>query len=82
MPTGRPVIRRFTRLNDLLQYLGRFAFRPPTAAYKHNAAQFLRLRELYASDQPHPQSPIRPDSDRAVLEDIIRRLPVWTGENR
>ena len=72
----------FYELNDLLQYLGCFAFRPPTAAYKHNAAQFLRLRSWIASDQPHPQSPIRPDSDRAVLEDIIRRLPVWTGENR
>jgi 2,4-dienoyl-CoA reductase-like NADH-dependent reductase (Old Yellow Enzyme family)/dihydrodipicolinate synthase/N-acetylneuraminate lyase len=33
----------FYELNDLLQYLGCFAFRPPVPAYKHSAAQFLRL---------------------------------------
>ena len=35
---------RFYELNDLLQYLGCFAFRPPVPAYKHSAAQFLKLR--------------------------------------
>src|SRR5262249_40745825 len=36
--------RRFFELNDLLQYLGFFAFRPPVPAYKHSAAMFLKLR--------------------------------------
>ena len=34
----------FYALNDLLQYLGTFAFRPPVPAYRHSAAQFLKLR--------------------------------------
>ncbi|HLF02321.1 MAG TPA: dihydrodipicolinate synthase family protein [Anaerolineales bacterium] len=64
----------FYELNDLIQYLGFFAFRPPVPAYKHSAAQFLKLRGLIACDQPHPQSPRRPDSDIAVLRDIVERL--------
>src|SRR5262245_15148496 len=35
---------RFFDLNDVLQYLGAFAFRAPVPAYKHSAAQFLSLR--------------------------------------
>lgn len=64
---------RFYELNDLLQYLGFFAFRPPVPAYKHSAAQFLKLRGLVASDCPHPNSPRRPESDIAVLRDIAAR---------
>jgi len=45
----------FHELNDVLQYLGFFAFRPPVPAYKHSAAQFLKLRGWIASDEPHPQ---------------------------
>ncbi|HEV2492455.1 MAG TPA: dihydrodipicolinate synthase family protein [Terriglobia bacterium] len=64
----------FFALNDLLQYLGAFAFRPPVPAYRHSAAQFLKLRGMTSSDAPHPQSPTRPASDVAVLEDIAARL--------
>ena len=65
---------RFYALNDVLQYLGMFAFRPPVPAYKHNAAQFLKLRGRIASDTPHPAAERRPDSDRAILRDIAERL--------
>lgn len=71
---------RFYELNDLLQYLGFFAFRPPVPAYKHSAAQFLALRGWLRSDATHPRSPRRPDSDRAVLRDIVERLSAWEGE--
>ncbi|MGH7174020.1 MAG: dihydrodipicolinate synthase family protein, partial [Gemmataceae bacterium] len=56
----------FYELNDLLQYLGFFAFRLPVPAYKHSAAQFLKLRGWIACDDSHPQSPQRPASDRAI----------------
>jgi dihydrodipicolinate synthase/N-acetylneuraminate lyase len=65
---------RFFELNDLLQYLGCFAFRPPVPAYKHSAAQFLHLRRKIVTDRTHPQSPTRPDADRAILSDILERL--------
>jgi dihydrodipicolinate synthase/N-acetylneuraminate lyase len=61
-------------LNDLLQYLGQLAFRAPVPAYKHSAAQFLKLRGLITSDRPHPRSPRRPDSDLPLLDEIRRRL--------
>ncbi len=66
----------FHELNDLLQYLGFFAFRPPVPAYKHAAAMFLHLRGWTRSDRAHPASPTRPDSDREVLRDIADRLGV------
>ena len=65
---------RFYELNDVLQYLGQFAFRPPTSAYKHSAAQFLKLRGWIESDMPHPNAPRRPESDIPVLKDILERL--------
>jgi dihydrodipicolinate synthase/N-acetylneuraminate lyase len=64
----------FYELNDLLQYLGFFAFRPPVPAYKHSAAQFLKLRGWIASDEPHPQGLRRPESDVEVLRDIVARI--------
>lgn len=71
---------RFYELNDLLQYLGFFAFRAPVPAYKHSAAQFLRLRGWIGSDVTHPRSPQRPESDIAVLRDIAERLGVLGKE--
>jgi dihydrodipicolinate synthase/N-acetylneuraminate lyase len=68
--------RRAFALNDVLQYLGQVAFRAPVPAYKHSAAQFLKLRGLIASDRPHPKGATRPDSDRALLADIRDRLDV------
>lgn len=61
-------------LNDLLQYLGQLAFRAPVPAYKHSAAQFLKLRDLIPTARPHPRCPRRPDSDVDLLDDIRRRL--------
>ncbi len=65
---------RFYELNDRLQYLGFFAFRAPTPAYKHSAAQFLALRGQIACDATHPRSPARPASDIPVLQDILEGL--------
>ena len=69
----------FYELNDLIQYLGFLAFRPPVPAYKHSAAQFLKLRGWIQSDQTHRQSPRRPDSDVAILRDIAQRLGILGG---
>lgn len=70
---------RFYELNDLLQYLGFFAFRAPVPAYKHSAAQFLALRGKIAHGLRHPLSPGRPESDVEILADIARRLESWSA---
>lgn len=72
----------FYALNDLLQYLGFFAFRPPVPAYKHSAAQFLKLRGWIICDNTHPQSTQRPASDREVLRDIAERLAAFGEATR
>jgi hypothetical protein len=66
----------FYELNDLLQYLGHFAFREPVPAYRHDAAMFLVLRGWISSDATPDGTPRRPDSDREILCDIARRLGV------
>ena len=71
----------FYELNDLLQYLGFLAFRPPVPAYKHSAAMFLKLRGWLGCDGTHPQSPQRPGSDREILAEIVNRLPSEAREN-
>jgi len=73
---------RFHGLNDVLQYLGAFAFRSPVPAYKHSAAQFLHLRGQIATSATHPASPTRPDSDVAVLQEISNRLDAAMAEAR
>jgi dihydrodipicolinate synthase/N-acetylneuraminate lyase len=65
---------RFYELNDRLQYLGFFAFRAPTPAYKHSAAQFLKLRGWIGCDATHPHSPARPTSDIPILQGILDGL--------
>jgi dihydrodipicolinate synthase/N-acetylneuraminate lyase len=65
---------RFYELNDLLQYLGAFAFRDPVPCYRHDAAMFFELRGWSTSAVTPPAAPRRPDSDRAVLESILERL--------
>lgn len=65
---------RFFVLNDVLQYLGAFAFRAPVPAYKHSAAQFLHLRGRVPEPATHPRSPGRPATDLAILQEISRRL--------
>ncbi len=69
--TGDP---RFYQLNDWLQYLGHFLFRPPVAAYKHGAAMFLKKRGWIATDLTHPAGLTRPDSDREILGLILDSL--------
>ena len=71
---------RFYELNDLLQYLGFFAFRPPIPAYKHSAAQFLALRRRIEFSAGPENAPKRPESDIAVLENISARLDDWEVE--
>jgi dihydrodipicolinate synthase/N-acetylneuraminate lyase len=67
---------RFYESNDVLQYLGFLAFRPPVPAYKHSAAMFLKLRGWIDSDKTHPLSPQRPAFECELLRDIARQLAV------
>ncbi|MDA1230849.1 MAG: dihydrodipicolinate synthase family protein [Planctomycetota bacterium] len=64
----------FFELNDVLQYLGFFAFRTPVPAYKHSAAMLLQQRGWIRSHLTHPESPTRPESDMPILADILRQL--------
>ncbi len=64
----------FYRVNDLLQYLGAFAFRDPVPSYKHSAAQFLRLRGWLSCSEPHPLGTRRPDSDELILAPIASEI--------
>ncbi|MCY3863127.1 MAG: dihydrodipicolinate synthase family protein [bacterium] len=66
----------FYQLNDVLQYLGHFSFRPPVPAYRHNAAMFLQMRNWAESDAVPTGAPMRPDSDREILRDIGEQLGV------
>ena len=70
----------FHELNDLLQYLGNFAFRSPVPAYRHDAAIFFELRGWAQCDATPQGAPRRPDSDRAVLADILERLAPFEQE--
>lgn len=67
----------FHELNDLLQYLGHFAFRPPVPGYRHDAAMCFQLRGWAGCDATPPGALRRPPSDRDVLADIVRRLEAW-----
>jgi dihydrodipicolinate synthase/N-acetylneuraminate lyase len=62
---------RFYQLNDILQYLGFFAFRDPVPAYKHSAAMFLKSRGWLKTDLTHPQSATRPETDVEHLQKIL-----------
>lgn len=64
----------FFELNDLLQYLGALAFRAPVPAYRHSAAQFLALRGVIEHGGAPPGAPTRPDSDLAILREILARI--------
>jgi dihydrodipicolinate synthase/N-acetylneuraminate lyase len=73
---------RFYELNDVLQYLGTFAFRPPVPAYKHSAAQFLKIRGRIKCDVPHPKAQKRPSSDVEILRNISERLDNLVADSR
>lgn len=65
---------RFYELNDCLQYLGCYAFRHPTPAYKHSAAMFLKICGKITSDETYPGSPTRSMEDLEVLSQIASAL--------
>lgn len=65
---------RAISLNDILQYLGFLAFRPPVPAYKHSAAQFLKLRKWLECDSTFPGSPTRPSSDIEILREVLASM--------
>lgn len=67
----------FFHLNDWLQYLGFLTFRPPVPAYKHSAAQFLKLRGWVTTDNTYPGSPQRPASDVEILDTLAQSLQRW-----
>ena len=66
-----------TALNDLLQYLGFFTFRAPVPGYRHDAAIVMALRGWIESDAVPAGAPLRPESDRAVLAEIVERMERW-----
>jgi dihydrodipicolinate synthase/N-acetylneuraminate lyase len=70
---------RFHELNDLLQYLGHFTFRDPVPGYRHDAAMWFELRGWSSSSRTPDGAPQRPESDRAVLADILERLDTLTS---
>ena len=72
---------RWRTLNDWLQYLGMLAFRAPVPFYKHSCAQALKLQGLIPCDRPHPKSGLRPESDLALLEPLVRKLDELVAES-
>ena len=67
----------FFQLNDVLQYLGFLAFRNPVPAYKHSAAMFLHKRGWIRTNQTHPGSPTRPESDNPILDEILKQFTTF-----
>jgi hypothetical protein len=64
----------FGDLNDALQAIGSFMFRPPVPAYRHSAAQLLHLRGHVMSNEPGPCTPERPASDIDILRTLWERV--------
>ncbi len=64
----------FFQLNDIIQYLGFFAFRSPVPAYKHTCAQFLHLRGMIKSNLTHPDALNRPETDIPILQAMLELL--------
>jgi dihydrodipicolinate synthase/N-acetylneuraminate lyase len=73
---ARGDVAGFHRINDLLQWLGTTAFRPPVPAYRHDAALFLQLRGWAGSDATPDGAPRRPAWERDLLVDIAAALGV------
>jgi dihydrodipicolinate synthase/N-acetylneuraminate lyase len=68
---------RFHELDDLLQHLGQLTFRAPVPGYRHDAAMFFQMRGWASSDTTPEGAVRRPESDRALLEDVLERLRTW-----
>jgi hypothetical protein len=60
-------------VSHALQYLGNVVFRNPVPAYKHSAAVFLQMTGRIPSDRTHPRNPQRPQWEREILRDCLRR---------
>lgn len=70
---------RFWELNDVLQHLGRVAFRAPVPAYRHDAALFLHRRGLVATPGVHPSCPTRPPWEGELLASVLDELTAALG---
>lgn len=66
----------FHRLNDVLQWLGTTAFRPPVPAYRHDAALFFQLRGWSDRDATPDGAPRRESWERDLLHDIAAAMGV------
>jgi dihydrodipicolinate synthase/N-acetylneuraminate lyase len=64
----------FHRRNDVLQWLGTTAFRPPVPAYRHDAALFFQLRGWAEGDATPDGAPRRSAWERELLADILTAL--------
>jgi dihydrodipicolinate synthase/N-acetylneuraminate lyase len=64
----------FHRRNDVLQWLGTTAFRPPVPAYRHDAALFFQLRGWAESDATPDGAPRRAAEERDLLTSILHAL--------
>jgi dihydrodipicolinate synthase/N-acetylneuraminate lyase len=67
-------VGRFHQLNDVLQWLGTTAFRPPVPAYRHDAAAFLHLRGWTEHDATPEGAPRRAAWERDLLATILQAL--------
>ena len=67
-------VDRFHQLNDVLQWLGTTAFRPPVPAYRHDAALFFQLRGWAESDATPDGAPRRPAWERDLLASALHAL--------
>jgi dihydrodipicolinate synthase/N-acetylneuraminate lyase len=67
-------VDRFHQLNDVLQWLGTTAFRPPVPAYRHDAALFLQLRGWAESDATPEGAPRRAAWERELLASGLEAL--------
>ncbi len=65
---------RFYEVNDVLQSLGMFAFRPPFESSRHSVTQMLRIRARVDSDLTAPEEIRRSESDLEILTKISERL--------
>ena len=64
----------FHRLNDVLQWLGTTAFRPPVPAYRHDAALFFQLRGWADGDATPEGAPRRSAWERELLASVLTAL--------
>jgi dihydrodipicolinate synthase/N-acetylneuraminate lyase len=67
-------VEGFHRRNDVLQWLGSTAFRPPVPAYRHDAALVFLLRGWAGSDATPEGAPRRPPWERELLADVLAAL--------